>query len=69
MKDLSNYTYTELYDMLAHIDPYKYADRIAAVRKELDARKDQGEIPTELIPKTDWSVFKFRKKKEKTAIA
>jgi hypothetical protein len=62
MKDLTNYTYVELYDMLTHINPYKYADRLEAVRKELDLRKEQGEVPTNLVPKTDWSVFRFRRK-------
>jgi|GEM_PF-4660112 len=53
MKDLSNYTYSDLYDMLTHIDPYKYADRVEAVRKELDSRKKRGEVPEQLIPKFD----------------
>ncbi len=64
MKDLSNYTYIELYDMLTHIDQYKFADRLHAVQKELDLRQEHGEIPTELVPKIDWSVFRFRKKKK-----
>lgn len=64
MKDLSNYTYIELFDMLTHIDPYKYPDRLDEVEKELDLRKANGEVPTEVVPKIDWSVFRFRKKKK-----
>ncbi len=55
--------------MLSHIDPYKYPDRIAEVEKEIALRKQQGEIPTRLVPETDWSSWKFwkwrRKKKVK----
>lgn len=51
MKDLSNYSYVELYDMLSHINPYKYEDKLLAVQNELDSRKQRGEVPTDVIPK------------------
>ena len=68
MKDLSNYTYSDLYDMLTHIDQYKYPELLEEVRMELDARKDSGEVPAELVPKIDWSVFRFRKKKKTNSV-
>ena len=65
MKDYSQYHYMELYDMLNHIDPYEYPDRIKEVEKELELRKERGEIPTKLVPEIDWSPFKFWKRKKK----
>lgn len=59
MKDLSNYTYSDLYDMLTHIDPYKYADRVDAVKKELDSRKESGEVPDWVVPKFNVSFSDF----------
>lgn len=64
MKDLSNYSYTELIDMINHINEYKYEDRLEEVRKELEIRRQQGEIPTVLVPKPDWSAFRFRRRKK-----
>ncbi|MGB0347000.1 MAG: hypothetical protein ACPGGA_05915 [Balneolaceae bacterium] len=64
MKDLSNYTYSDLFDMLTHIDQYKYPELLNKVQQELDSRREKGEVPTEIVPKIDWSVFRFRKKKK-----
>ena len=60
MKDYSKYTYTELYDMLNHINPYKYPERIAAVEGEISLRKERGEIPAELIPEIKLSKDEYR---------
>lgn len=51
MKDLAQYSYSELYDMLNHINPYKYQDRVNAVRLEIEKRKQAGEIPDRIIPR------------------
>ena len=51
MKDYSQYHYMELYDMLSHINPYKYPERIQEVEKEISLRKSLGKIPEELKPK------------------
>ncbi len=69
MKDLSNYTYSDLFDMLTHIDQYKYPDLLEEVRQELNRRKEQGEVPTEIVPKIDWTVFRLRKKKKEISNA
>ena len=50
--------------MLNHIDQFKYPDRLEAVSDELNTRKQRGDIPQELIPNIDWSVFRFRTKKK-----
>lgn len=63
MKDYSQYTYPELYDMLNHINPFKYQDKIEAVRKEIELRKEKGEVPEQLVPETDWTPLKFWKTK------
>ena len=63
MNDLSKYSYKELYGMLNHIDQFKYPVRLEAVSDELNTRKQRGDIPQELIPNIDWSVFRFRTKK------
>ena len=55
MKDYSQYHYMELYDMLNHIDQFKYPERIQEVEKEISLRKSLGEIPDQLKPKTDLS--------------
>lgn len=62
MKDYSKYTYQELYDMLNHINPYEYPERIIAVEGEVQLRKERGEIPELLVPKIDWSPFRFGKR-------
>ena len=64
MNDLSKYCYKELYGMLNHIGQFKYPDRLEAVSDELNTRKQRGDIPQELIPNIDWSVFRFRTKKK-----
>ncbi len=61
MKDLSKYTYIELYDMLHHVNEFKYPEKIKALEEEIEHRKEIGEVPTELVPKPDWSAFRFRK--------
>ena len=66
MNDLSVYSYKELYGTLHHIDQFKYPDRLEAVSDELNTRKQRGDAPHELIPNTDWSVFRFRTKKIKS---
>ena len=53
MKDYSKYTYTELYDMVHHINPFKYPEKIAEVKHQIGLRKQAGEIPQLLVPKTD----------------
>lgn len=63
MKDYSQYNYMELYDMLNHINPYKYQDKIAEVRKEIELRKKQGEVPQLLVPNINWEPLKFWKRK------
>lgn len=63
MKDYSQYHYMELYDMLNHINPYKYPERIKEVEKEIELRKEKGEIPVRLVPEIDWSPLKFWKRK------
>lgn len=63
MKDLSQYHYSELFDMVNHINPFKYPDRIEAVEKEIRMRKEQGKIPERLVPETDWTPLKFWKRK------
>lgn len=62
MKDLSIYSYQELYDMMHHINPFKYQDRIEAVRQEIEVRKAKGEVPKRLVPEIDWEPLKFWKK-------
>ncbi|MEQ9308284.1 MAG: hypothetical protein RLN90_02455 [Balneolaceae bacterium] len=64
MKDYSQYTYPELYDMLNHINPFKYQDKIESVRKEIELRKKIGEVPEQLVPETDWEPLKFWKKEK-----
>lgn len=59
MKDLSIYSYQELYDMMNHINPFKYQDRIEAVRQEIEVRKANGEVPTALIPDINYG-YLFR---------
>ena len=54
-KDLSAYTYTELYDMLNHINPYKYHSRIELVQIEIEKRKKSGEVPKRLVPQITFS--------------
>ena len=61
MKDLSMYTYQELYDMLHHINPFKHQDKLEAVRVEIEVRKSKGEVPDRLVPKIDWAPLKFWK--------
>ena len=68
MNDLSKYSYKELYGMLNHIDQFKYPDRLEAVSDELNTRKQRGDIPQELIPNIDWSVFRFRTKRKKLIV-
>ena len=51
MKDLSLYSYQELYDLVNHLDPFKYQDKIETVRQEIEARKERGELPIALLPK------------------
>ena len=63
IKDLTQYTYLELYDMLNHINPYKYEDRLEAVRLEVEQRKLRGEVPKRLVPEIDWEPLKFWKKR------
>jgi len=63
MKDYSNYSYMELYGMLNHINPYEFQDKITEIRKEIELRKDRGEVPKKLIPDTDWAPFKFWEKR------
>lgn len=62
MKDYSKYSFTELYDMVNHINQFKYPEKIEEVETEIAKRKERGEVPTLLIPKTDWSPFKFWKR-------
>ena len=59
MKDYSQYNYMELYDMLNHINPYKYQDKIAEVRKEIELRKNRGEVPERFVPEINWAPLKF----------
>lgn len=49
--------------MLNHINPYEFQDKITEIRKEIELRKDRGEVPIKLIPDTDWAPFKFWEKR------
>ena len=62
MKDYSNYSYQELYGMVNHMYQFEYPDRIKEIETEIEHRKLQNEIPTDIIPRIDWSPFKFWKK-------
>lgn len=62
MKDLSPYSFSELYDMINHINPYKYPEKIEQVKNELEIRKERGEVPSQLVPNTNWEPLKFWKK-------
>ncbi len=67
-KDYSQYSYMELYDMLNHINPYKYQDQIEELRKEIELRKERGEVPERLVPEIDWASLKFWKKKKQSIV-
>lgn len=51
MKDYSQYSYSELYGMLNHMNQFKYPDKLVELEKEIGFRKENGEIPSALIPK------------------
>lgn len=63
MKDYSKYSYSELYDMLDHINRYKYPEKIQAIEKELKQKKEDGEIPELIVPAISWKDLKFWKRK------
>lgn len=59
MKDYSKYSFNELYDMVNHINQFKYPEMIEEVRGQIAIRKQRGEIPDTIIPnikltKRDW---------------
>jgi len=62
MKELTNYTYSDLYDMLSHIDEYKYPEMLEEVRIELESRKKNGEVPTNLVPEINWNDLSIKGK-------
>ncbi len=64
MKDLSSYTNSELYSLLDHLDYYVYPERVVAVEKEIERRKQNGEIPEQMVPDINWSDLKFWKRKK-----
>ncbi len=45
--------------MLNHINPYEFQDKITEIRKEIELRKERGEVPKKIIPDTNWSSLKF----------
>lgn len=51
MKDYSQYSYSELYGMLNHMNQFKYPDRVALLEREIGQRVERGEVPIELVPK------------------
>lgn len=51
MKDYSQYSYSELYGMLNHMNQFKYPDRVALLEQEIGQRVERGEIPIDLVPK------------------
>ena len=68
-KDYSQYSYMELYDMLNHINPYKYQDQIEELRTEIELRKERGEVPERLVPQTNWEPLKFWVRTNKKKLA
>lgn len=50
MKDYSQYSYSELYGMLNHMNQFKYPDRVALLEQEIGQRVERGEVPDKLIP-------------------
>lgn len=50
MKDYSQYSYSELYGMLNHMNQFKYPDRVALLEQEIGQRVERGEIPNDLVP-------------------
>ena len=63
MKDYSKYSYSELYDMLDHINRYKYPEKIEAIEEELKQKKESGKIPESIVPSVNWQDLKFWKRK------
>ena len=61
MRELSDYTYQELYELMHNINPYKYPERVEQVTQEITFRKEKGEVPEQLIPEIDWEPLKFWK--------
>lgn len=61
MKDLSSYNNSELYSLLDHLNYYKYPQQVSAVEKEILRRKENGEIPEQMVPAINWADLKFWK--------
>ncbi len=67
MKDYSEYSNAELFEIENYLDPFKYENQIEEIRKEIDLRKNRGEISAKLVPTIDWEPLKFWKKEKKSA--
>lgn len=63
MKDYSDYSYQELYGMVNHMYQFEYPERVKEIETEIERRKLHNEIPTAIVPKIDWSPFKFWEKR------
>ena len=63
MKDYSGYSNAELFGIENYLDCFKHQDKIEAVRKEINLRRDRGEITLQIVPTIDWEPLKFWKKR------
>lgn len=60
-KDVKKYNNQELFEVLNHINRYKYPDRVKNLEDEIKRRKVSNQIPAELVPELDWSNINFEK--------
>ncbi len=60
MKDLSDYSNSDLFGMLDHLNFYKYPEKVKAVETEIETRRSEGHIPSEMIPSINWRDLKVK---------
>jgi hypothetical protein len=60
-KPVIEYTNSELYQVLNHIDQKKYPERVSDIEKEIERRLSAGEVPKELVPELIWDDVDFKK--------
>lgn len=60
MKDFSEYSNADLFGMLNHLNFYKYPEKVAAVESEIEMRRAEGRIPSEMIPVINWRDLKVK---------
>ncbi len=60
MKDFSEYSNADLFGMLNHLNFYKYPEKVAAVESEIEMRRTEGRIPSEMIPAINWRDLKMK---------